>query len=191
YEQEGQLPYGPLVEALDRLVGGLPPDESLRLGTAYAELSGLIPALGGGRVLAAPFEPGALERTQLFAAVIRLIDELGGRQPVTLVLEDLHSADTATLQLLHHLARRAAERRWLLLGTYRTEEVTAGSRLHELRTLADWADVWRRIDLGRLSRDESGHLITQALASGETPDDGEWPANLSDRLYERSLGNPL
>src|SRR5690606_34134648 len=80
YEQEGQLPYGPLVEALDRLVGGLPPDESLRLGTAYAELSGLIPALGGGRMLAAPFEPGALERTQLFAAVIRLIDELGGRQ---------------------------------------------------------------------------------------------------------------
>src|SRR5690606_25108555 len=88
-------------------------------------------------------------------------------------------------QFLHHLTRRAAERRWLLLGTYRAEDVAAGSKLHELRTLADWAESWRHLDLGRLSREDSGHLITRALAGGDVP------TALRDRLHQRSLGNPL
>jgi predicted ATPase len=42
---------------------------------------------------------------------------------LVLVLEDLHWSDDATLQVLLALARRQEPARFLLLGTYRPEEV--------------------------------------------------------------------
>src|SRR5215208_3872302 len=59
-----------------------------------------------------------------------LIRELGTRGPTVLVLEDLHWADEATLDVLRLLARRIATVPALALATHRDDELDRG---HPLR----------------------------------------------------------
>ena len=71
---------------------------------------------------------------------------VAARQPVLLLLDDLHNAGLATVELLHYLARHA-HGRLLLLATVRDEE-GAGA----LRALAD---VATRVELGPLPPERS------------------------------------
>ena len=59
-----------------------------------------------------------------------LVRELGSRAPTVLVLEDLHWADEATLDVLRLLARRIATVPALVLASYRDDEL---DRRHPLR----------------------------------------------------------
>ena len=52
--------------------------------------------------------------------------------PVLLVLEDLHWADTSTLDLVVFLAHNLDDRRILLLATYRADEPASAERMHRL-----------------------------------------------------------
>ena len=60
-------------------------------------------------------------RAALFAGILdRLRKSL---KPVVLVIEDLHWADDATLDLIKYLSRRVAQVKVLLIVTYRDDEV--------------------------------------------------------------------
>jgi hypothetical protein len=61
-----------------------------------------------------------------------VVAELAGPRSAVLVVEDLHWADAATLDVLAHLARRLAGLPAVLLLTYRDGEVPAASPLHRL-----------------------------------------------------------
>ena len=63
-------------------------------------------ARDAGAALRAPLETGAAPAI-LFPAVL---EELGRRPPVVVILEDLHWADEATLDLVKFLGRRRADR---------------------------------------------------------------------------------
>jgi DNA-binding CsgD family transcriptional regulator len=71
---------------------------------------------------------GAANRATLFAAVL---DELA-HTPTIFVIEDIHWADEATLDLLTYLARRIQRTATLLVLTYRDDEV---DRRHPLRLM--------------------------------------------------------
>ena len=58
-----------------------------------------------------------------------MLSRLAARQPLLLVLEDLHWADDTSLELLAVLARRVPREPILLLGTYRDDEVSRRPRL--------------------------------------------------------------
>ena len=62
----------------------------------------------------------AADRNAVFSTVLDLLRRGG---PRILVLEDLHWADEATLDLLRVLGRRLAHLRVLVIGTYRDHEV--------------------------------------------------------------------
>ncbi|MGZ4352213.1 MAG: AAA family ATPase, partial [Gaiellaceae bacterium] len=64
------------------------------------------------------------------AVLAALLDELRRRSPTVVVLEDLHWADEATLDLLRLLARRIATVAALVVVTYRDAEL---ERDHPLR----------------------------------------------------------
>src|SRR5262249_36817640 len=71
---------------------------------------------------------GAANRTALFAAVL---DELAHPPtPTIAVIEDIHRADEATLDLIKFLARRISRAPALLIVTYRDEDL---GRDHPLR----------------------------------------------------------
>lgn len=109
------FPLGPVLEALRGLAGDPPAG---KLDPVVGALRGLLPELAARL----PPSPGRLgdpraERHRVFRAVVELIDALG---PAVVVLEDLHWADEATVELLDFLACRQPSGLCLAL-TYRRE----------------------------------------------------------------------
>jgi DNA-binding SARP family transcriptional activator/tetratricopeptide (TPR) repeat protein len=94
-DQLGGLPDAPWVDSLASLVPTVVPSPG-RAGT-----------------------PPDLEQTRLAESVVALLEACAATGPVLVVLEDLHVADEASLAVLAHVARRASERRVLLVGTRR------------------------------------------------------------------------
>ena len=122
FDQESPIPYGPIRDALaDYLLEQAPERLGSELGAITADLEPIVPELryvpGLGQRSNDPTDAG-----RLLAAVYGLLRALAAHQPVLLCLEDLHAADGATLQALHHLARRIVREPIVLIGTYRTEE---------------------------------------------------------------------
>jgi DNA-binding CsgD family transcriptional regulator/tetratricopeptide (TPR) repeat protein len=136
-----------------------------------------------GTVVRQLLETGA-PRHELFAGVLA---ELGtGARPDVVVIEDMHWADEATLDLLRYLARRIAARRALLIVTYRDDELVP---MHPLRIalgdIATGAEVHRLevpplsasavaalaaplgVDAGNLYRQTGGNafFVTEVLGS--------------------------
>src|SRR3712207_8387437 len=68
----------------------------------------------------------------LFTRVRDALAALAARQPLVLLLDDLHWADPASLDLLRSLARQVAALPVLLLAIYRSDELT---RHHPLARL--------------------------------------------------------
>ena len=119
-------------------------------------------------------EAGAPPRV-IFSAVL---EELRHRPPVIAVLEDLHWADAATLDLVKFLGRRIRQVPALLVLTYRDDEL--GPR-HPLRiVLGDLATsaAVRRIPLSPLSV-----AAVQTLAEGQRLD--------ATALHRQTGGNPF
>jgi predicted ATPase len=80
-----------------------------------------------------------------------LAREASTGSPTVLVLEDLHWADEATLDVLRLLGRRVDEFRALIVGTYRDDELAAA---HPLRVVLGELARTRgvaRLDIARLS----------------------------------------
>ena len=98
------VPYQPWVEALEGLLGDLPPDEAEHWLTVHdGALARLLPARGGE---GAP-EHGARARYLAFESVRGLLEHAAAARPVLLVLDDLHWVDADSAALLRHLARLA------------------------------------------------------------------------------------
>jgi DNA-binding NarL/FixJ family response regulator/tetratricopeptide (TPR) repeat protein len=121
---------------------------------------------------------------QAFEETLALLTERANAAPVLLVLEDLHWADTSTLDLVVFLAHNVADRPVLLLATYRADERPSTERMRRL------ADGVRRsgsalvLELRPLERDE----LTALLVAHS---DGSLPSALTDEIVARSEGNPF
>jgi DNA-binding CsgD family transcriptional regulator/tetratricopeptide (TPR) repeat protein len=150
-----ELPYQPFVEAL-RPLGGFP----------------LVDGQAAGSQL------------RVFQETLALLLDRAAAAPLLLVLEDLHWADTSTLDLVVFLAHNLGDRRVLLLVTCRVDEPSSGERVRRL------ADGVRRsgsalvVELGPLDRVELTALL--AARAGAPP-----PAALTDAILARSEGNPF
>ncbi|ACY96438.1 helix-turn-helix transcriptional regulator [Thermomonospora curvata] len=178
----GGLPFAPFTAVLRALVRriGIDGVAGLLPRSATAGLARLLPEFGEPESDTASGE----ERARLFELVLTLLERLAERAPTVLVIEDVHWADRSTRDLLAFLARNVSAAPLLVVATYRTDEL---HRTHPLRPLlAELTRVERvrRMELTRLSRGEVGELVRGLL-------EGEPPAGLVERVYERSEGNPL
>lgn len=150
-----ELPYQPFVEAL-RPLGALPQVDGQAAGS----------------------------QLRVFEQTLALLSERAAAVPVLLVLEDLHWADTSTLDLVVFLAHNLHDRQLLLLATYRADELASVARVRRL------ADGVRRsgsalvLELGPLQREELAALL-------EARADAHLPAALTDAIVARSEGNPF
>ena len=115
------------------------------------------------------------------AAVAALLGTLARTRPVTIVLDDIHWADSATVLLLRYLARYANLPRVTVLLTYRLGEL--GDLVADLiADLATEAHV-HRIELFGLSRAEVAELVAQ-IRPGQNVDNLDW-------LMDETAGNPF
>jgi DNA-binding CsgD family transcriptional regulator len=184
--EEGALavPFGAFVEAIEAAIARVDEQALKRdLGTGGVILARLVPEL---RVMLGIdlSERNEASQRELLKAVAEFFHGLARRQPLLLVLEDLHWADQDTLDLLLFLARNLEGSRLLIVGTYRDVEV---SRSHPFASAL--AEVRRqghtsRIRLRGLSRGDSLAMLS-ALTGGEV-DRGQ-----ADAIYEQTDGNPF
>jgi predicted ATPase len=72
-------------------------------------------------------------RERMLRELAEAMETLTSERPLVLLLEDLHWSDYATLDWLALVARRRAEARLLVLGTYRPADAIA--RAHPIRPL--------------------------------------------------------
>lgn len=185
YESEMALPYQPLVEALR---GYLPTLDlnGLQISNLWLrEVSKLVPEL----VEALPDLPNSVplnsdtERSRLFEGVARFLAALSRQRPLILFMDDLHWADQATLALLQYLARHVTRERILLVGAYRTEDLS--ELLTNMMRSLHQDGLLSRISLRRLTLEEVTTLIRE-MAGMESG--GE---KFSRRLYRETEGNPF
>lgn len=110
-----------------------------------------------------------------FESLLTLLSR--GSNPALLVLEDIHWADVATLDMIRFLGRRIAGARALVLTTYRDEEVGVRSPLRDVLGEAPAGSVLR-MSVEPLSLPAVNRLAASSGRSGED-------------VYRLTLGNPF
>ena len=177
-----QFACGPFAVALEGYAASRPEAERNTLAHRYPALARFVPSLG----MSGESVPCAGDyHLDLIPAIVRLLTDLGRKQPVLLVLNDLHDADPFSLDLVRYLAHLAAWRPWLMVGTAREEEVEAGSEFRRMIEATMRERLCQRIDLPCLSRQDSGQLVRAMLPDRRVGDE------LAEEIYKRSGGNPL
>jgi predicted ATPase len=177
-DEEPLLPYQPFVEAVERLLEAMPPEErELRLEQRDGALRRLLPGSGPST----SGHDGATARYLLFEAVRALVEEVAHDRSLLLVLDDPHWGDEGTLALLRHLVRTASHRRLLVVLCIRPAELNPGSAamLADLRREGPQVDV----PLEGLDTAAVDTLLEARIGSHER--------DLAERLRRRTGGNPL
>jgi DNA-binding SARP family transcriptional activator len=106
FESNKRLSYQPFIEALRPRIDQENAPEDLLHDVWLAELARLLPELYERYPdLTSVVADTSVARNHLFEAVTRLLAALAARSPLLLFLDDVHWADTGTLDLLHYLAR--------------------------------------------------------------------------------------
>ena len=175
--------YLPLLEALDAyLAAGDDDAAALVRGCAPSWLAQLPWRLADGEHAALP--PASAPR--MVREGLTLLRRLADRQPLVLVLEDLHWSDAPTVELLAALARRPMPVPLLVLGTLR--EVDAARRRHPLVPLVDELTRGGAAAIIRLAPFDRPAVAAYLAARFAT---GAVPARVAARLEARTAGNPL
>ena len=119
-EFERELPFGLVVDAFDEYLESLDPREFNRLSPEdLGELAGVFPALSS--LNSGSDEPTtAAERFRAHRAVRDLMERLAARQPLVVMLDDLHWADGASLELTSYLLRHPPRGAVMLAATLRS-----------------------------------------------------------------------
>jgi DNA-binding CsgD family transcriptional regulator/tetratricopeptide (TPR) repeat protein len=185
-------PYAPILRAIRPMLFDATDAELVELlGPGAEDGLALVPELHTrlARAGALPARPTVTspERRQarLLEGILGALIRLGERQPVVVILEDLHHADAGTRAFATFLARVQLPRRVCLIATIQPDEVT---RSHPLTAdIAAMTSARRpadRLPIVPLGRDELADLI------GEI--EGERPTGSALVLVaERSRGIPL
>jgi len=171
-------PGEPLASAVAKLCAGL-----RALGSDEAEAERVAPMLAHVLGLASDAMPSHLEpeqlRRQIFLATRRLVERRLQRGPLVLVVENVHWADTASIELLGFLADRLDDRPLLILATSRPG--------FETPTVQTALATHTTIRLGPLDQTESAALLDGLLGSRRR----DLASGLDALVVERATGNPL
>jgi len=130
-----------------------------------------------------------LSRMRMFEIVARLVQSIATEQPLILFMEDLHWADKSTWNLIHYLARNIEEKRVMILGTYRNDEMVI-PKTGEVRPILDAMQRMRRerifheIPLSRFSEKDTEEFVKTLVG-------GEINPELIKNLHKLSEGVPL
>ena len=125
-------------------------------------------------------------QTAVFEQVFAEFARQAGGQPLVCVLDDLHWADAASLDLLRFAARQLAMLPFLIVGTYRADEVAERHPLAKMLPALVREAEPVRLTVLPLAEGAIRRLVRAdyALAPGDE-------ARLLAYLRERTAGNPL
>src|SRR6185436_3203765 len=181
--------FHPILQWLDQWIGADREDASgirlarleealARHGLPLSEACPLIASLLGlpaGDRWPLPALPPDVQRRRTVEVLLAVLVASAERQPLVLVLEDLHWIDPSSSELLKHLAEQAAGLPLLLLATFRPEGAPAWEARSHLTHL----------NLAPLGRRQTSLMIERICAGRELD-----PA-IREKIAERADGVPL
>jgi len=188
YEIERATPYQPVINLVTRALDRVS-DAALRslAPVSLAELAALVPEIGervpGLPQLSNDF-PEA-RQARLSRAVDQLLEASRGGRPAVLMVDDIQWADDASMQVLHYLARYAAQRPVLVIYAYREEAIDDDDRFAQLIDSLRREANARRVPLARL-----GYADTESIVAALADANPDAPG-LAERLYRETEGNPF
>jgi predicted ATPase/DNA-binding SARP family transcriptional activator len=176
------VPYQPLVEAIRQIVPFVvrTPRDDVWLAT----LASLIPEILRLHPDLPEIVPLEQQRGQLRLqdAMLRAIEACAKQRPLAILLEDLHWAQPATIEILQTLAERLVSAPVLLLVTYRTGEGGTEPPVRALRR-----NLARSVNAQHVSLSRLGEKEIEVLLAEQGVDDVHTRA----RIAHISEGNPL
>jgi DNA-binding CsgD family transcriptional regulator len=183
---EGGVPYAPISEALRSWIRVTPDAQVAQVvGPGRAELARLVPDLGpvhaddppSGNALSIGSSQG-----RFFELFLGMLGRLAARDPIVLVIEDLHWSDRSTLDLVTFLVRGLRHVPVMLVLTYRTDEVDRRHPLLPFLAESERSGRVERLVVQPLDRRELGAML-KAIGGPEID------ARLVDTIHARSNGN--
>lgn len=164
-------PYQPLREWLSFLLQVCRAEElEQAVGSDGGQLARLVPELEQLGISAAEAGDAEADHYLLQSAATKLLTRLAHGQPLLLIVDDLHWADTEMLQLLRRLARTAPESRLLVVAAYRHPGEEISPLLRD--ALADLLrlDAVSRIALSGLSTEDVGAFVKASVDAVPSPE---------------------
>jgi class 3 adenylate cyclase len=156
-----------------------------RAGEIYPYLGHLLslPLRGTAAQQIAQLDPQSIQQNY-FNALSQFLENQANRQPLVLVIEDLHWADASSTELLIKLLPLIQQAAILLCCNTRPDHSAAGWKL--VSALRDTMGAGLiELRLGPLSREESSQLIANLLEMGGPPE------KLAEEILKKSEGNPF
>ncbi|HEX6271050.1 MAG TPA: AAA family ATPase [Anaerolineales bacterium] len=170
YEQEGQLPYQPFIEAFSRYLSdqNLPPNQNPILNFQRSGVT----------------DPQQ-EQWALFNAAAGFVHEIAQHTPLIFMVDDLHAADETSLSLFHFLARQTRSTPLILLATYREDIPAVKSKPFGLLLNALYRErLGEPVNIDRLGVKDVAGIISPILS-------GEADAILVQTIFDATEGNPF
>jgi DNA-binding winged helix-turn-helix (wHTH) protein/tetratricopeptide (TPR) repeat protein len=127
-----------------------------------------------------------VSRERMLREMSEALEVLASVRPLILVLEDLHWADAATVDLIASIANRRSPAPLLLIGTYRPVELIVAE--HPLKTLKQELHGHGRcveLQLDVLGRADTGEFLARRFPLND------FPQEFGDLIYRVTDGHPL
>jgi class 3 adenylate cyclase/predicted ATPase len=158
---------------LDKLESLLVQSGEVRV-ESVALLAELLGLAGEGRFPPLPPDPQR-RRDMTLAALLGEFERLAQQQPILLIFEDAHWADSTSIELLDRAVERVARLPVLLIVTFRPEFLPPWTGLAHVASLS----------LSRLAQREAAMLVAGIIGGNSLPH------VILDRIVERTDGIPL
>lgn len=180
-EIEARRPFGPFIEILQQVAREpgstwLGPALRGRLSPLLALAPDLAPNPPRGH------EDGT-DRFRIYDAVLSLLTDSKRSDARIAIVEDLHWADEASLELFAYLVRRLPAGSTSLVGSYRSDELHRTHPLNPVIAEIERARTADIIRLGPLDRHDSDRVVRLTLGTQTVP------ADLLETIAERCEGN--
>ncbi|MGW0732288.1 helix-turn-helix transcriptional regulator [Streptomyces sp. NPDC002851] len=120
----------------------------------------------------------------LLDTIQRALRSIGHQRPTVVVLEDLHWAGAAALDLLPALAVSMAREPVLLLGTYRSDGLSRAHPIRSMRTALRRSGCFAEFALRPLTAEQTGELLAGLLGASPAP-------GLVSAVHDRAEGIPF
>ena len=176
-ETRQTVPYFPFLDLLPRLVSAYE-DSGDRGLDKWPYLASLLAGGGGAN-------SGQAEEERVRRDVAGFIARLSRARPVAMLVDDLHWADSSTLELVHHLARQLRTQSVLIVATYRDVEVRHDHPLERVIRALRRDDLATIVPVRRLDAEGTAALV--AASFGEESVSPEF----SELIHGQTDGNPF
>jgi len=183
YEPRQVAAFYPFIEALGMLYAAAPAHLRNEVPRRWAYLGRLLP--NEDIPVPASSSGSQDEHERLFWAATGFLQAIASETPVALLLDDVHWADTSSLELFQHLARQTRGNRVLLLGTYRDAEVGGKHPLEQALRDLTREQLLERVAVRRLDQEGTRALIGAAFDLAEVSDE------FAALLQRQTEGNPF